>query len=104
VVVVELATRGLPRLPGPEVRVVVAVEMDLVRRAAHPVATKQLVLQVGQAGRRGQRDEQVLVALELVRDAARLDLPRPAHQPGHAHATLPGGALLAPERGVAALS
>ena len=48
------------------IEVVVAIEVNLVRRAAHFVTLQQLLREIGKTGRRGKRDVEILVTLDAV--------------------------------------
>src|SRR5215468_2126055 len=77
--------------------------MDLVGRASCLQPLQQLGLEIGKSSGCRERDEQILVALDAVRYAARLDHARPANDARHTYAAFPGGSLLAAERCIAAV-
>ncbi len=92
--------RGLSLSSPGEVRQqVVAVDVHLERLAGRLVAFLQLLDDVGLARGCEERRQPVVVLHDLVRDDARRDLSRPAHQQRDAERAFPVRVLLAAERG-----
>ena len=99
----DLAARRLFHLALEERQEVVAVEVVLEGLAAGRVSLKELLLHIRNARGREERGHPILVGHDLVVDRAGLEHAGPTGEGGHAHTALPGRALLAVERGVAAV-
>src|SRR5215471_18494293 len=88
---------------GEEIHLVVTVQMVLVGAIAELHPLQQLIGDVRVARRGHERGEPIEAGEDSVLDRARLDLPRPADDRGHAEAALADRALGVPERRHAAV-
>ena len=88
---------------GQQRQLVVAVQMHLVGAGADLVAGQQLLLDLCLPGGGEQRRHPILKGHDVVDHLPRLDAARPADRRRRAEAAFPGGRLLAPEGGVAAI-
>src|SRR5215510_7041202 len=77
--------------------------MHFVGHVPERLAIKELLLEIGTSCRRGERDIQILMALNLIRHTPGRNLAWPAHHHRDTDAAFPCRTLLATERRIAAV-